>query len=558
MSRYPSIILFLLLIFVCSSIYVRRVEAADAAPRELDCRALPCSEVLPGATRFERVGKSRYRAGFDAEGNQLGWVVLSTDVVDVKAYSGKPLVTLVGLSQTGVISGAKVVHHSEPILLVGIPEAALTNFVAFYRGKPAISKIVVGSSDDPNALSVDIISGATVTALAQNKTILETARKLGTGVGVVKGATLVPGHFVKNEAPWTWQQMVAEGALGRLTVSEAAMGVPSPSGAFIDIYFAIADAPQVGISLLGPEEYAWNMKELKAGEHLLVLLGNGSSSFKGSGFVRGGIFDRVRVEQGLASILFTDKDYKPLSGASTADAPEFKEGAVFVTRDGKLDPGAPFDLVFVGSRYNQKGGFDRDFKATTSTFRAPKSVYVLDGPDPNQEIWRAAWRSSGIKKYVVAGFLLVVVGLFLGRKRLTRNTKQLKWIHISVMTASFLGLGVVLHAQPSVTQVLTVVGSVVGEWRWELFLSEPLVFMLWIFTRPRYRHVGSGGFLRMGLPLWRTYGATVQARRGVKAEAIRAANRCAPSPALPSLCNAGRAGRRLLVQCRARRSHGGG
>ena len=40
-----------------------------------------------------------------------------------------------------------------------------------------------------------------------------------------------------------------------------------------------------------------------------VILGMGSDSFKGSGFVRGGIFDRVRVEQGLNQLIFRDRDY---------------------------------------------------------------------------------------------------------------------------------------------------------------------------------------------------------------------------------------------------------
>ena len=38
------------------------------------------------------------------------------------AYSGKPLNAMVVLDTDGVIKGSKVIHHDEPILLIGILE----------------------------------------------------------------------------------------------------------------------------------------------------------------------------------------------------------------------------------------------------------------------------------------------------------------------------------------------------------------------------------------------------------------------------------------------------
>lgn len=451
-------------------------------PLSLDCAALRCDAVLPGATRFERPEQSHapFRVGYDAVGNVVGWVALSTDVVDIKAYSGKPVVTLVGLTPDGKISGARVVQHSEPILLVGIPEQALMDFVDAYRGRSAADKVVVGHSSDPDVVTVDVISGATVTALAQNRTILETARALGTAVGVIDAVKSVPGHFVERDEVWTWQRLIDERALGRLTVSQEDMGATGEEP-FIDLYFAIADAPHVGKALLGEEQYTWKMKQLAPGAHLLVVLGRGTSSFKGSGFVRGGIFDRVRVEQGLRSILFRDTDYDNLTSTAAEGAPDFDEGAIFVNPPGQLDPGQTFELVFLGSRYNKQGGFSRDFKAFRSSFRVPKTVYVLDGPDPEQAIWRQAWVNNRVKVVILGVYLLVVASLFAGRRWLTGNMQRLKRIHTLTLMASFGLLGLYLHAQPSVTQLLTLVGSLFDEMRWGLFLSEPLLFVIWIF-----------------------------------------------------------------------------
>ena len=456
---------------------------AAPAPVRLDCENQPCSNVLRSATRFRAPPDGgSFAVGLDAAGETVGWVALSTDVVDIPAYSGKPLVTLVGLDTTGVITGARVIHHSEPILLVGIPEQKLHDFADFYAGKVATAKVVVGSSPDPKAVTVDVISGATVTALAMNKTVLDTARGMGVVVGVIPPEQVVSGHWIDDPKPWTFQRMLDERVLGNLRVMEAEMGLPTSKAVFVDIWFTIADAPHIGISLFGANTYRWLMKDLKPGEHLLAVVGNGSYSFKGSGFVRGGIFDRIKLEQGLRSVMFRDHDYTNLSGLAVADATRFNEGAIFRVRAGLLNPGQPFDLVFIGSRYDGVGAFSRDFHAFSATHRLPASLYHVDETaDGGDEIWRQAWYNHRLRAAILIAFLVVVMGLFAGRRFLTGRMPRLRRIHLAVLLVSFFGAGVWLHAQPSVTQVLTLVDASVGQWRWGLFLSEPLLFISWTF-----------------------------------------------------------------------------
>lgn len=456
-------------------------QGSEGPPASLDCAKLACEAVLPAAESFAEVEGSPWAVGKDAGGETVGWAILSTDVVDVPAYSGKPLVTLVGLDTEGVITGARVVHHSEPILLVGIPESDLHDFVDFYAGKSASDHIVVGRAPSEEAIAVDVISGATVTALAQNRTILDTARKLGAAVGVVDATKNTKGHFVEHDKPWSWDRMVDEGVFGRLTVTEQDMGFDDADGVFVDLWFTVADAPQVGRALMGDGEYEHLMGKLEEGEHLFVVLGDGSGSFKGSAFVRGGIFDRVRVQQELTEIVFRDTDYENLSDVAAADAPEFEEGAVFITRDGRLDPGRAYDLVFLGSRYDGKGGFSRDFREFPATHELPSSVYLTEGGTESEEIWVQAWRNREADVIALGLFLMLVMGLFAARKWLTSSTKLLNALHVGTMLVSLVMVGFYMSAQPSVTQILTAADTLVHGWRWDLFLSEPLIFMLWIF-----------------------------------------------------------------------------
>ena len=441
----------------------------------------PCQAVLPGAVRFDKVLDKPYAVGFDPDGVPVGWVVLSNLVVDINGYSGKPLATLIGLNPQAEITGGKVVHHSEPILLVGIPESELDAFVDSYAGLKIGTRVVLGGEAGPDELSVDIVSGATVTVLAENRTILESARAVAVDVGVLDATPTTPGHFVDDEEHWTWARMMKEEALGHLRVTHEQMGISGGDEAFIDLHFGLAEAPHIGIPLMGKRTYEYMMGRLEQDERLIIVLGNGTSSFRGSGFVRGGIFDRIRLEQGLSVVMFRDLDYKRLGQPEVEDAPHFGEVALFIARDGGLDPGRRFDFVFLGSAFDYQGGFSRKFETFKSGWRAPKKVYKLDGPDPESLVWRQAWSAASGMVALVTLYLLLVTGVFVFRKKATAALPRLKKIHVAALSISFFGLGLGLSYQPSVTQLLTLVGSATGEWRWGLFLSEPFLFVSWIW-----------------------------------------------------------------------------
>jgi NosR/NirI family nitrous oxide reductase transcriptional regulator len=490
-----------------------------AAPTRLDCARMPCAEVLPGAVRFEREEGHAFETGYDASGEAVGWVALTVELVDVVAYSGHPIVVLFGLDREGVITGTHLEHHAEPILLTGIPVSELLAFIAYYQGHRADERISVGSAAREEGVvtvtrtrtdeageqheegavrfgAVDVISGATVTALAANRTILDAARLVGTTTGVIDATAERTGRFVAGDEPWTWARMEAEGVFGRLTVTEREMGFDT-DGTFIDLWFTIADSPAIGGALIPRGDYAYLQERLHPGEHLVVILGNGSSSFKGSGFVRGGIFDRVRVQQGLGEIQFRDIDYLNLPRLAAPDAPRFREGAVFITRDGHLDPGSPFSLVFLGSRLGH--GRDRDFRSFDAEHTLPASVYQTDELPEELSVWEAAWQNRRFDVLVLGLWLLIVAGIFSARRYTFTRLANVKRLHVTSMIVSFGLVGVHLRAQPSVTQMLTLVGTLAaplrGEtMRTEVFLTEPLLFILWIFIAITSLVFGRGVF----------------------------------------------------------------
>ena len=81
------------------------------------CDYAPCGEVLPTQPPSPSARGSPLRGGYrdDAGQTKVGYVMLSTDITDIPAYSGKPVVTLIGAPDTaGKFTGVKILKHSSP------------------------------------------------------------------------------------------------------------------------------------------------------------------------------------------------------------------------------------------------------------------------------------------------------------------------------------------------------------------------------------------------------------------------------------------------------------
>src|SRR3989344_2604529 len=113
----------------------------------------------------------------------LGHAYLTDDIVRIPAYSGHPINTLVGFDVAGKIVGIRIVEHQEPILVVGISEERLQQFVGQYRGKSVFDRVVIGAgaADD---VAIDAISGATITVMVENATLMRSLRRVAESRGL--------------------------------------------------------------------------------------------------------------------------------------------------------------------------------------------------------------------------------------------------------------------------------------------------------------------------------------------------------------------------------------
>lgn len=457
------------------------------------CDFAPCADVFPGATSFsERKGQPPYVEAYaDEQGKPklLGYVMLSTDITDTPAYSGKPVVTLIGMDLKGRFVGVKVLKHSEPILLLGIPETALTKFNDQYLGKFVGDKIEIGHSrPDEGIIGLDAISGATVTVIAQNQVMMTSGGAVARQTGILAPTIRPQAKFIRTGQTADWATLVKEGSVQRLVVQPEQVGLDRSGTPFIELWFGYLNQPDIGRSLLG--EAGWNglMAQLKPGEHaLFVIRTQGAESFKGSGFVRGGIYDRVQLRQGLDTFTFRDLDYLNLYGLEAAGAPAFNESAIFIVRSPAFSAAFPWKLSLLGNRVDRATGtrsfanFDAEYWLPAATLEGGRPV--IEKPDA---AWLKVWKARVVEIVLFVMLLVGVAVVYALREQLTRrSTRKNKWpVNAFKYSAWLLSIGFVgfgLMAQPSITQVLTWFHALLFHWTWELFLSDPFVFLFWVF-----------------------------------------------------------------------------
>ena len=330
---------------------------------------VPAANLVPGAERYGPVQADPPVAPLLKGGETIGWAFVTSDVVSTTGYSGKPIHTLVALDPDAHVAGVRLVKHSEPIVLIGIPQAKMDAMAAGYIGLDLVAEAQSGGT----AHDVDIISGATVTVMVIDDSIvragLKVARALGLGWLAPDAAPTGPQLELNPDAPAApdWMKLEGDGTLRRLSLDVgqvnaafAARGDPratertlteAPETTFIEMQTALVSHPAIARAILGEGEAANLAAWLAPGEHAIVVVGRGLYSFKGSGYVRGGIFDRIVLIQDDVSVRFRDRMHKRLVAVAAEGAPDFIETDLFkIPADAGFDPTKPFRIQLLVQR----------------------------------------------------------------------------------------------------------------------------------------------------------------------------------------------------------------
>lgn len=489
-------------------------------------------DLAPGADAFGPIRDDLPVAPLLKGGETVGWVFVTSDFVGTTGYSGKPIHTLVAVSPDAKVLAVKLLKHSEPIVLIGIPNAKMEALAAGYAGLDLVAEAKAGGSGH----DLNIISGATVTVMVIDDSIvrsgLQVARSLGLGGLAPEAAAQGPQFEINSEATPVadWTEATGDGTLRRLALTvgeindafakhqdrraaEKPIAAPPETG-FIEMQAALVSVPAIGKPLLGEAEFANLQDWLGEGDQAVLIVGQGLYSFKGSGYVRGGIFDRIHLIQDDVSVRFHDKDHRR-GAIALAGAPGFTEMDLFrIPADSGFDPTKPFRIQLLVQREVaaiQKAflTFDLDYRLPERYLRAlpapvpataPEAVAAVDAvataPEQTAQanLWKRIWEAKTPQIVVLLVMLGVLTAAFFFQEWLSRSESAVYVFRMGFLTVTLVVLGWMWNAQLSVVNLMALAGSLATGFSWQAFLLDPLTFILWFAVAAALIFWGRGAY----------------------------------------------------------------
>jgi len=381
-------VLGFLLLLLCMSGLSRATDLPSVYPQ--------ARTIFPEADAYGEFEGAPPSVAVYKDGSIIGYLFLTEDVLRIPAYSGKHINTMVGIDPAGRIAGLSIVQHDEPILAVGITPDRLNRYVAQYQGKSAYDRITIGA-ERKGYVAIDGITGATITVMVQNATVMRSAKLVAEARGIRNPGLAGPGGGSRETEP------------PRLTQQSSPAPSPAKSSRSA-VESAAVPAEAAGV-------------EARAGR------------------------SAGAAAPGWSAPAITRPDF----GRQT---PPLAQGAVPLSRD--MPP-----------------------PARPGTWTSPQE----------EPAWIAIWQNRAFDIVVLMIGLTALSFILIFQDWLAKYPAALIYVRngFHVYTLFFIGWWGL--AQLSVINVLTFVTSFMQGFRWENFLIDPMLFILW-------------GFVAMTLLLW--------------------------------------------------------
>lgn len=437
----------------------------------------------------------------------LGYAYVSTDFSKLPGFAGKPITMMIGLDTRGRFTGVRVLHHHEPVFLHGLGEESLYEFVDQYQGRALTEQIVVSSSgrsgrtSSGNVVYFDGVSKATVSVLIINDSVLSSALQVARNK--LEGFAQAAPTRARQDLyePLTWEQLLERGYVTRIEVTAADVEQqlgrplsdypgnlePDDGEAFSELYLAYMNSPMVGRNLLGEERYQAFRERLGDNGKVMLMMSRGRYPHIGADFVPGSTPDRFGLSQNQLSVEMRDLNWLE-AGQSLAAAgvPEITAVNLFrVGGNAGFNPGVESTLTLntVLARNH--------LVVDTARFELPvafpeelfETVDIAAGPEQSRApMWVGLWKERWWQITLLVLSLTVLTIFFARQKTLTRHPKLVHRFRWGFLFFTLFFIGFYAQGQLSVVNIYTLLLAIKDGFSLNMFLLDPVIFILWTYT----------------------------------------------------------------------------
>ncbi len=516
---------------ICIALLMLTVTSpASAEKGKLRERLLPdvMAVVYPGAERLGQEEGSPPAIPVYKGDRPVAYVFSTFDVIGSRGYSATPFDVIAGVDLSGRITGAKVVFHTEPIIVEDPGrQRDLDSFLAHEAGRS-----LTGTS---KALPPDYVAGATISSRAMHAAILASARLVlrarlarpaataGNSAAAVAASTADLDTFSVRSL----DDLVAQGAVARRSVTSGevagALANEGASGAkldwplgndkdlYIEFLTALATPAAIGGNLLGMVKLEEYKSQLPDGAQAIIVASRGPYDFIGTKYVEaseGYRFDRLRVIQSGRTFRFVQNDYTfalPMPGYQTA-------GLFQLPAKSGFDPKKPWRLEVLVNGAGPRpvtAAFGVDYKlpeslpATTAPLTSeavgpepalpPALALDLDSAPP-APAWVEAWSEARTKIVILAVLLSALTAIFIFQARLARHRRAHMLVRNGFLLIVVVWLGWTVGVQLSIVNLMNYAKGPFEHLDIGFYLAEPLMVIVVAYTLISLLLIGRGVF----------------------------------------------------------------
>jgi NosR/NirI family nitrous oxide reductase transcriptional regulator len=252
-----------------------------------------------------------------------------------------------------------------------------------------------------------------------------------------------------------------------------------------EIWTAYLNVPTIGRAILGDEDYQRLRQELKAGEHVVGIMARGFYPIPAPTFRDGTVPERIALEQNGLSIplrnlsFWRDKPWnRPEAIATDLQLRLFK-----IRPQVGFNPAAPFKITV---HFNlARNHLVRDTGSIGAEHSLPEWLFmrqVVEQRKAPPPLWLTLWQGRLLEIGILLTGLAFLTLLFLKQSYFIRPGAGLKHWRYGFLFFTVGFIGYFAQGQLSVVNIYTLLLELFDGFNIDVFLLDPILFILWTYT----------------------------------------------------------------------------